>query len=705
MNKCDFVVQGNNFDFSQSSTLTFVDKETSWLYAVSLCSYFVPQTLYPGLCDGIPTGASFQVTLSECFNLGNKCMISTSQPFTDPVHDISCTGGDHGRGLVLRLFCFQGPDEVVAAHEEKLQQYFVTARGRSGCAVNSSRWERKKEGNEIVTFSSRWFFFLFATVAFFFVHQFSSGRLITNQSLFLLFFFACASISLFEKDRLVFTPTLFKSVDGNKRNIKLACFSHDNFSVSSILEPSYFELHSTLSPPNSDEMWSRNDAARSAIVADFKRWIVKHKLSKPSRLFIDYAKDIELSFLSPIFSFECNYDGTSLCEFHQLTVDLYNFSFALASQVVEHLYDPLLAFHAIRSHLTENGFLFISLPTLNKPHMEPNHFHGFTSRGISLLLRLSGFEVVELGIFGCKAYMDGLFVQGKWLPYTVCAPPEVNGDSPSQTWALAQRAVDTFRHDRASFLCSLPLRPQYSITQARIGLAQMQPCNTFSTFSFNLLSSVAHNGVQSSLDAATGILFLAAASIFEDFPSIVSAVVDTEHHHLFFDLFRFYLGPQNAFNFQSTRHTTAQLPSGFDCKMQHTNLPTRSLNYSKPLEVFVIGPSLHYTIDIHVFLLAMIEVARSGAAARENDVVFFLSCRVFDVLNTPDDDFLWFCTPSGLAAYATRAGLKILKGSWWGTVDYAREISLFKRPLYFPDISLNSSLSWNSVALAWLVAI
>ena len=486
--------------------------------------------------------------------------------------------------------------------------------------------------------------------------------------------------------------------------------------------------------------WLRFDASRIAFLMDFRRWLQAHvELARPSRLLVDAAHDFEISLMTPSYLLECAYDGTSRCDFHEMMLPEKNFTVMLLSQVVEHLYDPWLALHVIRLHLAPSGFVIISLPTFNMPHMEPTHFQHFTVRGISLLVRRVGFEVVEAGFFGCQAYMVSLFLNKVWPPYTICSPPEVNGDSPAQTWVLARRIElpeplhESNRQKCHRFSSTISSRPFFSFADAEFAHTLINPGNLYAPDAVILQTVQSAAPVIATIDSAVVIVMLATVSFFIELAQnnqIVKRIyIDAEHHREYFTIARVALSMMSAAGrkkyvaeevpielWHTTRQAVAELQAQY-CNISNAH-PLRlakqtsgwsaSATTNRFVEVHIIGPALHFTIDVHALLLVTVNAARISAAARGCTAVFMLSCRVLDILTGPSDDFLWFCTPQGLAVYAQRAGLHVVHGNWWGTSEYAHELAANKRRQVFADALTSDknamANSWLAASTAWVIA-
>jgi len=112
-----------------------------WLYAFSACTASDGFTVEPKCVKAAPAPA-FQVTLGlqpTCFSLGTlPSRTLASLPGALGV-SVSYSGGDGGRRVVLEATCFDGPDTIDAAVEERPLEYVLRARSRAACPAECAR--------------------------------------------------------------------------------------------------------------------------------------------------------------------------------------------------------------------------------------------------------------------------------------------------------------------------------------------------------------------------------------------------------------------------------------------------------------------------------------------------------------------------------------------------------------------------------------
>jgi len=162
--------------------------------------------------------------------------------------------------------------------------------------------------------------------------------------------------------------------------------------------------------------WQGHDYARIPCLLDFREWLVKHNINGDQiKLLYTSNDDPEVLYLKPKEKILLEYDiNTQNNDLHILDYYIKDFNFAIISQTLEHLYDPKLCLQNIAKHLVSGGYLFVSVPTITLHHMTPIHFYSYTTMGLALLAIQAGFEIVELGQWGNKKYIDFMFEYNWW---------------------------------------------------------------------------------------------------------------------------------------------------------------------------------------------------------------------------------------------------------------------------------------------------
>lgn len=204
----------------------------------------------------------------------------------------------------------------------------------------------------------------------------------------------------------------------------------------------FFKRYENLSEKFSQEelqLYKNIDPPRLASLIDFKEWIVKYNIKDGNNLLFTALDDFELKYLNYKSKVYVPYPPHDL---HTLEIDQKNIDFCIINQTLEHLHNPLIALKRIQNHLNINGYLYITVPTINIPHMTPIHFYGYTPVGLCSLLVTCGYSIKECGYWGNKKYIDYIFSKGDWCGYEDILENDKMTYDPvcqAQTWVLAQR--------------------------------------------------------------------------------------------------------------------------------------------------------------------------------------------------------------------------------------------------------------------------
>jgi SAM-dependent methyltransferase len=71
------------------------------------------------------------------------------------------------------------------------------------------------------------------------------------------------------------------------------------------------------------------------------------------------------------------------------------FDYALATEVLEHVFDPILFLKEIHRVLKPHGYLLLTVPFVWDEHEQPFDYGRYTSFGLKYLLMNHGFEILE----------------------------------------------------------------------------------------------------------------------------------------------------------------------------------------------------------------------------------------------------------------------------------------------------------------------
>ncbi len=105
--------------------------------------------------------------------------------------------------------------------------------------------------------------------------------------------------------------------------------------------------------------------------------------------------------------------------FHQTPM---NFSLSLCNQVFEHIFNPHVALKNIIHHTRNQGYIYISIPTINCIHSDPYFYSsGFHPRFLERLAFENDLIPIMMDQWGSFKYMVNA-VSGKWLTSTQLKP-------------------------------------------------------------------------------------------------------------------------------------------------------------------------------------------------------------------------------------------------------------------------------------------
>jgi SAM-dependent methyltransferase len=137
-----------------------------------------------------------------------------------------------------------------------------------------------------------------------------------------------------------------------------------------------------------------------------------------------------------------NYDDDPYkYDLHTLDLNNKNFDFVMINQTIEHLYNPIVAIENIYKHLKKGGLFYTNVPSNNIPHSTPEHYYtGITPVGIGAMVKSAGFEILEIGQWGNKKYLNLMYNKNGWGDISYDSMPGKNEiNCPLITWVLAKK--------------------------------------------------------------------------------------------------------------------------------------------------------------------------------------------------------------------------------------------------------------------------
>lgn len=184
------------------------------------------------------------------------------------------------------------------------------------------------------------------------------------------------------------------------------------------------------------------DPPRFISLIDFKQWINKYKLNIVDKMLITCSSDYELNYVKAKKCILASYPPHDL---HTLNLEEKEFDFIIFNQTVEHLHTPIIAFNKLYSHLKPGGYLYTTMPTINIPHMVPNHYGGMTPIGLCSLGLSCNFQICECGYWGNLKYIEYIFSNNDWPGIEdILEDGKLthNDTCQAQTWVLFKKATN-----------------------------------------------------------------------------------------------------------------------------------------------------------------------------------------------------------------------------------------------------------------------
>ena len=169
---------------------------------------------------------------------------------------------------------------------------------------------------------------------------------------------------------------------------------------------------------NKEWKWEGKDFPRIISLLEFARFIKEYDRTFNSVLSFNGNKDPEYEYLKYKNRYNYSYkDDVDKYDLHNLQLDRSDFDFVMLNQTLEHLYDPISALKNIYKHLSDGAIFYANVPCNSIPHTTPFHYYtGITPSGLGALIKLAGFEILEIGQWGNVEYFKQMF-DNKWSDY------------------------------------------------------------------------------------------------------------------------------------------------------------------------------------------------------------------------------------------------------------------------------------------------
>jgi len=193
--------------------------------------------------------------------------------------------------------------------------------------------------------------------------------------------------------------------------------------------------------PTKKWKWEGKDFPRVISLLEFERYMIKYGFFFKNVLSFNGSSDPEYEYMNYENITNYNYSEDIINnDLHTLNLDKKDFDFLMINQTIEHLYNPILCLKNIYNHLCDGGIFYANVPANNIPHSTPEHYYtGITPSGLGVMTKLAGFEILEIGQWGNRQYLNTLFTSG-WSDYNYSSRPGFNEiDCPIITWILAKK--------------------------------------------------------------------------------------------------------------------------------------------------------------------------------------------------------------------------------------------------------------------------
>ena len=193
---------------------------------------------------------------------------------------------------------------------------------------------------------------------------------------------------------------------------------------------------------NKNWKWENKDVPRIPALLEFRRYSEKYNFNFKKVLSFNGQTDPEYEYLKYDYMYNCYYeDNSEKYDLHNLQLDQNDFDFVMLNQTIEHLYNPFLCIDNLYKYLKTGGYLYANVPSNNIPHSTPEHYYtGITPVGLGVMMKSSGFEILEIGQWGNKNYLNYIFKMNNWGDINYSSNPCINDlDCPLITWILVKK--------------------------------------------------------------------------------------------------------------------------------------------------------------------------------------------------------------------------------------------------------------------------
>jgi hypothetical protein len=187
--------------------------------------------------------------------------------------------------------------------------------------------------------------------------------------------------------------------------------------------------------------WEGKDFPRIISLLEFAAMVRRFNLAAKSLLTFTTTDDPELEYLPYLSHYNFDFDDDKVNhDLHTLNVPRRDYDFVMLNQTLEHLYNPFVCLDNVRTFLGPGAIAYANVPSINIAHSTPYHFYtGYTPTGLACVFQSCGFEILEVGQWGNKEYIDRMFKTQGWPDYRALKSFRNDFLNPVITWILARK--------------------------------------------------------------------------------------------------------------------------------------------------------------------------------------------------------------------------------------------------------------------------
>tara|TARA_B100000989_G_scaffold290901_1_gene264684 strand:- start:177 stop:935 length:759 start_codon:yes stop_codon:yes gene_type:complete len=145
--------------------------------------------------------------------------------------------------------------------------------------------------------------------------------------------------------------------------------------------------------------------------------VVSGSMDEPELKLINYEHIDILDYEHGSGLYDLDVDWKTIKKSNNIESKFYKeseYNIVFCNQVFEHIFSPIQAIKNIHFITKKNGYVWISVPTINCIHGDPYFYSsGYHPRYLKRLCKGTTFEVIHIGAFGSRKYLAHA-VHGHW---------------------------------------------------------------------------------------------------------------------------------------------------------------------------------------------------------------------------------------------------------------------------------------------------